>query len=1676
MTLIKAQTRWGSGSPGRFSRDGKRRVTLLALSAVLTLGAGGAWANGKLSGSKTLVSAASTATGAPIQYRVQYSCSGTESTHKCGNARVVDTLADNVRAVELPTPGGRLYKVCAGVNPNRASCSAPSLPTAAGETLTFFLSESPHTADELNNGSSGQIDFVVSMVTGAPAPSQAIANGIDLVWEALPAGGPQTEPGTPAGGVTGSAEDRTTITKRLTLAGALDYETRYSIDVCKYPDDSATGWLQPNDVTVTDTLPAGAVLVEAVPPVSSQLDQELTWNNLPVTGRCGTIALRVNYPAGSNATDESKSNYASVTYTPSGSTVAVTRDATPATHTLTGPTATYNVSKNLNDSVGNVGQALVYTLGCSNPSSSNVPLETCEATDTIPPNFNLEELNSGGGALWYWKAADGAACPAEVTPPIDANGAFNDVVTGLSGLAGGEYVCRVRIRWEDVLPGTTGTLKLTGTVCNSNAGSAQACRSGANETIGGAVTFNMVNNASYTASYGGGTLLEAKTSGNKVFEIREAGANPTIAPAVSKSASPSSAVNPGGTLTFTLKMSNSDSYLSVPEQVSIIEPIFADLLPEQLELLPTDEADPATAVTATGSSPASCTQTPDIHVVPDYNGSTRTMVVFDWTGSGCELGRGDERSFKIATRVKEHVPQGSLTNRAMFLGSGNTNDDGLSASCSTSGTDVGTVLTGDVATPSQGMGAVGRVCEAGSSGFAVAKFFDVGSRKGVKGQLDSDFGYNNVDFIGRTVPGGAVTWQLEVTNNGNVALDRFDLIDILPFNDADGGAAGKNRGVGTNGPAFAGSSWSPRFVDSLKPTIYLHPSGDARTGTIYYTNAPNPCRTGSGTDPRILSSLPGNSGSGACNPMTTLAAGVALSDPANPPAPGQAGQWSRVLPVNTSLVNAFRIQLDANQTIPAGESIRIEYMMQAPFDAPTDACGGGASKGSVCTDVAWNSFGFQYHEVGAAANILNGAAPSSVGVIVQPPAAGTASYGNYVWYDTNQDGIQNEPAGNGINGVLVELLYDDGNGNVTVIGAQRTGNNPEAGVNQGRPGYYLFQNLPATTGGGRYFTRFYTPDREDGDATPSLWRATLVDQGGNDAADSDGRPSAGSHSTLGGAGWIALEKRGYVDSNPVTLSTGQHFRDADQGFYLIQPKLSLGNRVWYDTNNDGIDNDGVSAAIGSGSGIVGVTVQLWAADSDGNPAGGVPLATQQTNATGHYLFTELDPGNYLVVIPAVGNTGNGEPLHGLYSSGTVYDTGGSLVETGPVGTTPAVGRVAATSALDSSDHGLTLGAPLGVIPAGAVVSTVVNLVAPAPADEINANHDTSKKAPRGKTPGLDDPAVEDHSDLTIDFGFYNISALDLTKTAYSSHGGGTQCAASGVNPLIVVDPVPGNPKAVTWCFTATNHGAVALANPVFTDAKLSIAPAGAQPTLVSGSLPLAPGATAIWYYEATHTESLINDVQLTMTLQGETDPAVSAEDKGAVFAYVFDPPFGIKTGTLNGRDVVTWNMVWINDSPVMAAGVQITDPLKVDMTYVAGSLSCTPASAATTVTSCVFEAPSLAYPQGRVVAVADIAPDFGATDAASAANELVITLSVTVPRANTAVVYENTATAEWTPPGGGGPLTIDSNAPTGGGGPTSVTVPPGAISPIPSLSEWAMLALGLLMLALTGMAGTRRLR
>ncbi len=287
--------------------------------------------------------------------------------------------------------------------------------------------------------------------------------------------------------------------------------------------------------------------------------------------------------------------------------------------------------------------------------------------------------------------------------------------------------------------------------------------------------------------------------------------------------------------------------------------------------------------------------------------------------------------------------------------------------------------------------------------------------------------------------------------------------------------------------------------------------------------------------------------------------------------------------------------------------------------------------------------------------------------------------GNRVWNDSDGDGIQ-DPGENGIDGVDVELYF-----NGQLIGTTTTANG----------GLYLFSTIVSGSGtaGGASAYELRIRHVTGPSQPPALLGLHLTVPNNDASANGDARDSDGTVLGLDASYTIpyaALQGPGYNDHTQ------------DFGFTALALPFSVGNLVWLDANNSGSVDPGEA-------GLPNVTVNLYADADNNGVADGAALASQLTNASGHYLFTGLLANTYLVeVVTPPGllssSGGNSEPAPDADSNPTDNDDNGTT----------------STSVVRSAPLTLAGGEPLGEPP----------------------------------TPGLPDPTLDANANYTLDFGFY----------------------------------------------------------------------------------------------------------------------------------------------------------------------------------------------------------------------------------------------------------------------------------------------------------------------------------
>ncbi len=201
------------------------------------------------------------------------------------------------------------------------------------------------------------------------------------------------------------------------------------------------------------------------------------------------------------------------------------------------------------------------------------------------------------------------------------------------------------------------------------------------------------------------------------------------------------------------------------------------------------------------------------------------------------------------------------------------------------------------------------------------------------------------------------------------------------------------------------------------------------------------------------------------------------------------------------------------------------------------------------------------------------------------------SIGDYVWNDSNNNGLQ-DATETGVSGIIVELYTSDSIG--LPVGSALKKDTTDAG------GKYLFTGLSA----GNYVVKVVTSSLPSGSQL-----TTKQDIGTNDAIDSDLNPSTG------------LSDKIVIDPYDATK---KDILTVDGGVY--SPLGSIGDFVWKDTNNNGLQDTGELGA-------EGIKLELYASDALGNPIGAA-INTATTNTSGFYTFNNLLKGDYVVRIVA----------------------------------------------------------------------------------------------------------------------------------------------------------------------------------------------------------------------------------------------------------------------------------------------------------------------------------------------------------------------------------------------------------------------------------------------------------
>lgn len=298
--------------------------------------------------------------------------------------------------------------------------------------------------------------------------------------------------------------------------------------------------------------------------------------------------------------------------------------------------------------------------------------------------------------------------------------------------------------------------------------------------------------------------------------------------------------------------------------------------------------------------------------------------------------------------------------------------------------------------------------------------------KWCKGNLDDL--YHKYPSVGKVTQGGAADYKLEIKNDGNVNIKSIKLLDILPHYGDSAVLSNQARN----------SQWAPSLAQMVTEGLIT-----------------------SGTSSFVLSVDYGLSYDKTYNNFS--------NDREN------EEYWIDDFDSDFDITRVKALYFDITEInnglgLAPGESIFISMALRAPVD----------------TDVnieAWNSVGVLITTMTNRG--LNPTEPIKAGFKVN--ADPNLAIGNFVWFDANQNGLQDDGYDHekaGINGVRL-ALYHESNGDYVKIDETISMDD----VN-GNPGYYRFPNLYA----GNYYVEVI--------GLPSFYQLTIPNSG-NDESDSD---------------------------------------------------------------------------------------------------------------------------------------------------------------------------------------------------------------------------------------------------------------------------------------------------------------------------------------------------------------------------------------------------------------------------------------------------------------------------------------------------------------------------------------------------------------------------------------------
>lgn len=533
--------------------------------------------------------------------------------------------------------------------------------------------------------------------------------------------------------------------------------------------------------------------------------------------------------------------------------------------------------------------------------------------------------------------------------------------------------------------------------------------------------------------------------------------------------------------------------------------------------------------------------------------------------------------------------------------------------------------------------------------------------------------------------------------------------------------------------------------------------------------------------------------------------------------------------------------------------------------------------------------------------------------------AGTASLGDRIWLDQNDDGVQ-DPSEIGIPSVTVVVTY------LGADGVPGGGDDIVFTTTTDGSGTYLVSGLPA------------------GSYTVAVDPASLP---------------------AGLTGTYDLDGIGSANTAAATLAAGEAKRDVDFGYTAPG---RIGDQVWLDTANNG---DGTYDAA-TDRPLAGVSIVVTYLGLDGVVGGGDDMSFSTTTAAdGTYLVAGLPLGAYTVMAnPPVALT----QTYDADGPGTASTSAVSLTAGAPVNLlqdfsytgTASLGDLVwhdrnADGVVDPGEEGIA-GVVVTATWAGpdGVLGTADDIVLPSVTTAADGTY-TIPNLPAGTYSVVIDPA-------TVPAGYvstYDLDGSDLTSTtatlAVGEHRTDVDFGLREVADLMVVkshpagDVDPGG--SVTFRITVTNLGPGVARNVEIVDtvpAGLTIesvtatgwtcTTTGQSVACVLGT-DLASGATAFLDITTTATLAAAPGVLNTVTVTTDTPDVNPANDTSVDPVVVQAADLTITKVLVGGKlywdKTAEYVLTVTNKGPstVPVGKVVVTDPLPVQLTAISATSS-----------------------------------------------------------------------------------------------------------------------------------------